>query len=217
MPRDWEALVAELTDVQKLVHLAMRMTPFDADRIRGELLAVRRDAYVDELTIMASQVGCPGRRGRLSGGPSLTELSEASQADGESIVNTYNWDLAVAIDAIHEENPRANRNTYARRLQEWDAKRGEWKAPQIEQYAEGQGRALAQSDFVQFNDALGLAVLEPGAAVCPVCQGWINRGEVPLHEATNNPPPYHVNCPHVWQITPKRVPQSECPNLWMGE
>lgn len=217
MPREWEPVVDDLTNVQKLVHLSMRQTADDIERIRGELLRTRRQAYEDELTIQAGRVGCPGRRGRLTTGPSLTELNNQSKEDAQSITNTYNYDLAFAAQHIASEVPTANRYTYAKRLGDWEAKRANWKKAQIAQYTTGTARALALSDFQRYNDVQGYATLEPKEAVCPVCIGWVKRGQVPLQEATNNPPPYHVNCPHNWLTKPGKVPKGECPNLWMGE
>jgi len=217
MPLDWTALVAQMSNVQKLVHLAMRRDPLDEDRIRTELLQQRRRAYEDELMIQAARVGCPGRSARLENGAVLTALNEMCERDAVSIANTYNYRLGGAIRRIFEEVPTANRHVYAKRLQVWEAERDEWKVYQIAEYTEGSTRAIAQSDFYRFNGAFGTAVLEPVEAVCPVCQGWVARGEVPLREATNNPPPYHPNCPHGWRTMPERVAEEDCPLLWMGE
>lgn len=217
MPRDWAAAVAQLTDVQKLVHLAMRYTSEDAERLRVELLRARRRAYEAELTAQAARVGCPGRRGNLGSGASLSQLNAMSQQDAASIVNTYNYDLAIATANIGATTPSANRHTYAKRLKAWDAERAGWKAAQIAQYTENSARSLAQSDFYKFNQAvLGVAELTPQTAACPVCQGWIARGQVPLRVATYNAPPYHVNCPHRWITAPEKVAKDQCPLLWMG-
>lgn len=217
MPRNWQAAVAELTDVQRLVHLASRYTIDDAERIRSELLRDRRRAYEDELTQQAARVGCPGRRGSLTSGASLTEINNMSKQDAESIVNSYNYDLAVAIANVGVTVRTANRNTYVSRLRDWHDTREEWKAKQIGQYTENSARSLAQTDFYQFNrDAVGVAELVPDDAVCPVCQGWIARGEVPISVATNHPPPYHVNCPHSWRTQPDKVAPDQCRLLWMG-
>jgi hypothetical protein len=216
MPREWQPIVADMPRVQRLVHLSMRYTDDDVERIRTELLRVRKRTYEEELTLQAARVGCSGRRGSLGNSVALTELNNASKEDAASIVNTYNYDLAAAIANIAAENPKANRNTYYKRLGEWEGKRAEWKNPQITQYAGSTARSQAQRDFYRFNDAMGVARLEPRTAACPVCNGWIARGEVPIKVATNNPPPYHTNCPHGWATTPGRVAPSECPLLWMG-
>jgi hypothetical protein len=217
--RDWQSVVRSdsFSDPMRLVHLAMRLEEMDADRIRGELVKARRRAYEDEITIQARRIGCSARRGNLRAGPSLTELNEMSRADGESVVNTYNVDLAAAIANIRSEVPTANRHVYAKRLADWEGKRNKWKSAQIAEFTEGTARAMAQRDFVRFNDVQGVAVLKPETAAEPICQGWINRGEVPIAEAVANPPPYHQNCPHYFNVIPNKVSPGECAELWVGE
>ena len=213
----WSELIGERPRVQKLVHLAMRWVEPDQQRIRAELTRTRQKAYEDEITIQARRVGCPRGRGRLTSGPSLRALDDLSRRDAASIVNTYNRDLAYAIRTIRAEAPRANRYVYRKRLLAWDGKRKLWKDRQVAEYTVSTARRQAQQDFVRFNDIQGAAVLGPTRAVCPVCQGWVARGEVPLNVAMNNPPPYHVNCPHVWTVKPNKVAASECRDLWLGE
>jgi hypothetical protein len=195
----------------------MRFTLEDEERIRGELLRARRRAYEDELTIQARRVGCATRRGRLGNNATLTALNEQSRLDAVSIANTYNYDLAIAIQHIRTETPTANRHVYARRLSDWEAKRNRWKSKQIAEWTEGTARAAAQQDFHKYNKLLGTALLAPTRAVCPICQGWIRRGEVAIQVALNNPPPYHRRCPHVWNLMPGKVAADECSSLWMGE
>lgn len=216
MPRDWRSVVDGMTRVQRLVHLAMRMDLTDEEQLRRELLKQRRVYYEDELTAQAARAGCPKRKGRLANGEILTMLNEESAADGSSIVNTYNYDLARAILVISQEIPTANRFVYAKRLASWEARRAGWKNAQIAMHTEVSARTKAQQDFYRLNGLLGVAVLRPLAAICPVCKGWIRRGEVPLRVAQNNPPPYHVGCPHNWETRPERVAKEECDELWMG-
>lgn len=216
MAREWTTIVNDMSPVQKLVHLAMRYTAEDSERIRAELVRARKRAYEDELTMQAARVGCPGRRGSLQGGQSLTQLNDMSKADAESIMSSYNYDLAGAVSNIAAETPSANRNTYAKRLDAWDNKRNGWKISQIAQYAEGSARSLAQQDFYRLNSIQGMAELRPVSAVCPVCKGWVARGKVKMEVALNNPPPYHPNCPHLFRTDPGRVPPDECRLLWMG-
>jgi hypothetical protein len=205
------------TPVQKLVHLAMRLDDFEVDRIRGELVREGRRAYEGELTDQAKRVGCRSRRGQLTAGPALTELNDLYAEHALGIVATYNYDLAGAILNVASDVPTANRHVYARRLNGWDARRKAWKDPQVQQVTEGYARAKAQRDFYRYNDIQGAAVLRPEAAACPVCAAWVARGEVPLEVATNHPPPYHPNCPHVWRVRPDHVAAGECADLWMGE
>lgn len=218
MPRDWKAELDSLSDVQKLVHLAYRMDSVNQEKIRGELLTIRRRAYEQELTLQAQRVGCSGRQGRLSEGATLTALSEQSKADAESIVNTYNYDLAIAIKAIASEVPKANRFTYAKRLATWDIKRAEWKSKQMATNAELAARDLAQKDFMYNNNLEldGYVEIMPKNAAEPICQGLVNRGQIPMKEAQGIALPAHINCIHYKVTYPAKVPRRECPNLWMG-
>ena len=125
-----------------------------------------------------------------------------SQRDAASIANTYNYFLAVAIIRAGETNPRGNRYYYAKAVGQWDVSYWQYKTPQITEYTDNSARARAQQDFYAINGQTGTAKLEPRSAVCPVCEGWIKRGLVPARVALNNPPPYHVNCPHVWDMRP---------------
>jgi len=216
MPREWQPVVDGMSNVMKMVHLAIRNDTFDIEGMRVELLRLRRAAYEDELTKQAALAGCPGRRGTLTNGAILSQLNDMCQQDAQSIANTYNYDTAAAIVSIRSNVPTANRHVYAFRLRKWNTKRAQWKAPQIEQFTDSSARSLAQQHFYAYNDIQGVAILQPRSAVCPVCMGWVARGEVPLPVAMANPGNWHPNCPHKWQTFPNRVAKLECPNLWMG-
>jgi hypothetical protein len=226
--REWRGLVAGMTNVQKLVHSALQLDPFDEESIRTELLQMRREAYEAELNDQARRVGCPGRSAHLRNGPILGRLDDDSREDAASIVNTYNYDLAVAILAVDADAPAAGRNVYARRLRDWEAKRNAWKGPLVEQYTRGSARGEAQRDFHRLNERIaggglaayalpGWAELQPKSAVCPICIGWVARGRVPLEVAMDNPANWHPNCPHWWDVHPRVFSADECALLWMGE
>ena len=214
--RPWKARVETLTDVQKMVHLAMRKDIVDEEDLKTALTKQRRRAYEDEVTIQLERLGCQ-KTGRLSAGPALTELSELSRVDAQSIIATYNDDLAKTITGIADKNPRANRHTYAKNLKTWDTTRATEKSKQIAQFTDSSARSVALKDFYTFNDVQGFAVLAPTTAQCPVCAGWIARGEVPMQEATNNAPPYHPNCNHYFITVPAQKADKEgCAELWTG-
>ena len=217
MPYDWQAAVDALTDVQKLVHLAARCDLVDVETWRTEILKLRRQAYNDELSIQARHVGCPGARGQLGNGDILSRLNELSRQDAESICGTYNYFLAHAIAAIGAATPTANRHVYAYRLRPWMDSYWQGKRPQVQEYSDRSARREAQQDFYEYNAGrLGTAKLTPETAVCPICAGWLARGLVPLRVALNDPPPYHVTCPHIWDTRPDKVTPDECKTLWLG-
>ena len=206
-----------LTNVQRLVHLAMRKDVVDEDDLKTALTKQRRRAYEDEISIQLERLGCK-KSGRLSGGPALSELSDLSRVDAQSIVSTYNDDLAKEIARIGAANPRANRNTYAKALKVWDEGRATSKGKQIAQYTDSTARRVANKDFFALNDVAGVATIAPSTAKCPVCAGWIARGELPLQEIVANSPPYHPNCNHYLVVLPsKKVSLQGCEELWSGE
>lgn len=202
-----------LSNVQRLVHLAVRADSVYTDDLRAELTRTRARAYNDELSIQARRAGC-SRQGEMESGEALSDLNELSKEDAEAFAKAYNNDLAGAIVRIGTDTPSANRNTYAARLREWEGERAEKKAGPLAMWAESSARSLAFEQFHKMNKLEGTAELEPADAVCPVCQGWAARGEVPLKVAANNPPPYHPNCPHSWQVTPEKI--DDCSDVWMG-
>lgn len=217
MPRNWQPLIDDMSNVQRLVHLAARWDIVDEENWRGEILRKMRTAYDEELTIQAARVGCSGRRGHLRNGPLLSALNDKAREHAASIVNTYNYDLALFILNVGRQTPTANRFVYAKRYRDWAAARASWKTPQINLMSMTWARTKAQQDFVDQNGRRGTAQLTPRTAVCPICQGWINRGRVPINVAMNNPPPYHQGCPHVWSLDSGKVLRDQCVDLWMGE
>lgn len=218
MPRDWRELINSdgFSDTQRLVHLAMRLDSVDQESIRGQLVKARRREYETTITDMARSVGCD-KQSIVREGEILNELNELSANDAQSMVNTYNYDLAVAIIAIRTELPTANRNTYAARLRTWDANRSEWKNKQVAVNTVLTARSLAQRDFMRFNDIGGQAQLRgPAPAAEPICQGWLNRGLVDVQVAIDNPSPYHLNCLHVWEMELDQLDRGRCRDLWTG-
>jgi len=217
MPLDWTTLRDQMSAVQQWIFLVARYDSVDEERIRADLLSMRRKAYNDELTIQAQHVGRPGQVGRLGNGTILSALNDDSERDAKSIANTYNYFLGLGIILAGRLARRGNRTYYAKAIRDWQPTYWAWKDPIITVTTDKSARAMALEDFYRFNaSAMGTAKLEPRSAVCPVCVGWIARGVVPLYVALANPASFHVNCPHYWDTRPEKVSPEECPNLWMG-
>lgn len=214
-PRQWEPLVAEFSDVMKLVHLAMRRDATDIASIANELFKEKRQAYEDGLTAQAANAGCAGRKGVMPN-DILTMAHDEANSEAASIANTYNYDLAVAIRHIRTETPSANRHLYAKRLLEWEAVRDEWKSQQIALWNQTKWTNIAFQDFLAHNPQLknGYAILQSKRTVCKICQYWASRGKVPLAEASRIEFPAHINCPHYWETHYKG--KVNCEELWMG-
>ncbi len=218
--RQWEPIVAEFTRVMKLVHLAMRMDDFDERKIQNQVLVEKRGAYVDQLTALAKSVGC-SRKGSLRPGIVQKEMVAESEADAASIVNTYNYDLAHAIQSIKSATVTANRHVYAKRLLEWDTERAKWKSLQISLWDTGKWSARALAEFMVKNADLirGYARLMPKPAAEEVCEGWVKRGWMRITDRLVSviaewPP--HLNCPHFWEFQLGKVKPDDCARLWVG-
>lgn len=211
--RQWEPVVADLTDVGRLVHLAARQTPDDVEEMRKSLLGIRRREYDQAVSDYLVQVGCSGS-GRLGAGAELSLLNDLGKEDAESIANTFNFDLAHAIRNIRQEVPTANRHVFVNRLRAWERERSEWKGTQIALHTAMTTRQQAMVDFSENNGLRPQLQLQPTRAAEPICQGWINRGKVSFRVASNNPSPYHPGCVHFWK--PAFEKTADCEGLWNG-
>lgn len=205
--------------VMRLVHLAARMDETDEAAIAGEIFREKRDAYEDQLTIEAANVGCAGRVGRTPPDV-MSEMRAESDMEAKSIINTYNYDLAHAIRHIRQEVPTANRHVYAYRLRKWEEERTVWKSRQIALWNTTKWVDRATRDFYENNKHLlleGYAIVQPQQfAVCDVCKSWVNRGRVTMEEAKRMSWPAHLNCPHHWVYHYDRRKKVDCDELWVG-
>ena len=217
MPRDPSTLVAKLSEVQRIVYDWGRRGEAQVAAESNELQRTRIVAFNSEIGNQNYAAGCFARGGHLTNSDIIARLKRDSDKEAQGIINTFNYDLAAAILRIGAEHPSLNRNQYGSYLQEWFSQRESWKDAQIAQYTDSDARAMAQTEYYRRNWRLmGTAKLQPKRAVCPVCQGWIERGEVKMEVAINNPPPYHPRCPHIWDVNPKKVAPGECAQLWNG-
>jgi hypothetical protein len=214
--RDWQALVGSerFTAVMQLVHSYYRMTEADAARIVIEISKQKQQAYENELTKLASKAGCPSVG--VADTYTLDSIKDQSEDEANGIVDTYNWDLAYAIINIHDNHPRANRNTYLNQLGGWNNSRASWKYVQIALHNSGEWQAQAQLDFTTYNDLTGWAELLPKKAAEPVCQRLAQRKRIPLREAQDymSSWPPHLNCPHYWETHLGEI--ADCADMWLG-
>lgn len=216
-PRNWRKVVDDFTRVQQLVHLANRLQPESAIDIQGKLYQQKRVAYEDTLTAQAAAVGCAGKKGVTDMATLANMMGEAGD-EAEGIINTYNYDMALAIRNIAATTPTANRHVYAKRLAEWEAIRNEWKSKQIMLWNTMKWQDKAIADFLEHNPQLrqGTAEVQPQeTAVCDICRTWVERGKVPIARTKEVDWPAHLNCPHHWVIK-YGVESVDCSKLWVG-
>lgn len=216
-PRDWRPIVEDFTRVQRLVHLSWRLQPEDAVDVQQQIFGQKRRAYEDQLATEAAAVGCAGRKG-VSSPVTLSRMMEESREEALGIINTYNYDAAVAIRNIYTETPTANRNVYAKRLADWEEIRADWKSKQILLWDTTKWQDQATVDFLANNPELadGYAIVQPqSTAVCDVCRYWVGQGKVPINRMEEQRFPVHVNCPHTWDVHYKGK-ADDCSKLWVG-
>jgi hypothetical protein len=218
---DWRELLDEMSDVEKLVHLAHRWTADDEELWADRLFRNNRKTYTDALDEEAAAWGCYPPPASLTRGPILKAIREEADESGRSIVGTFNYDLALAIRRIRRETPTANRHVYAYRLRAWMQERARWKKPQIGMIETFKTVNRAQDDFYRFNDLPqeGAEVV-PFSTVCEICAEYVAGNPYrSMQELLRRCRlPAHHNCPHYGRVIPaRRLTRQECRELWMGE
>ena len=220
-PRDWRAVVDQMGRVEKLVHLAHRRDTGYIEEMRAVL--VKQIKYVYETTIRMEvmDLGCPDP-GRIviGGGPALQAINERAKESSKGIANTYNYDLAMAIRAIRQDTPTANRNTYVARLRGWESARAVHKNRQIGLAENGWAIDYAKTEFYRMNDIPHQAEVYPHPSVCPICAALIAQNPWPSIEEAHRASDYpvHVGCPHHLRILPDARPTpAQCADLWKGD
>ena len=219
--RNWQAVVAGMTKVQKLVHLAYRRTDEDVAICRNEIFAILRDSY--SMTIRAEIIGLgcadPGNVTPRSG-PELKDMADRAKESAESIVNTFNYDLAMEILRIAEDTPTANRNTYASRLYEWESARNIEKRMQIDSTETGWAINLAKEAFYTYNGEIpAQAEVVPKDTKCPICAEYVAGNPYGSMDELYRKCelPAHPHCPHHGQaITGAPLTRDQCRQLWRG-
>ena len=211
--RDKDTVVEDLSDVGRLVYLMFQKTAEDVAALADELFQEGRRTAEEALLQEAHAIGCGIVQVRLGEGELLSLVRERAERAAQKICDTYNRDLAFAIEAIIAEHPRANRWVIAHNLKDWQASREGWKADQI-------GTTEA---FVTANDAKLMfyemnSIGEPRAwfgysLICEQCQAIAAKNPYKLSDAQAIGLP-HVGCLDQWHIEPGQM--MECNELWLG-
>ena len=218
---DWQSLVKNMTDVQKLVHLAYRWTADEQRVWRDKLFKENRYRYELAIQEEVKVLGCadPGRV-QLGQGPELKAVARHAEDSAGSIINTYNYDLARAIAQVAADTPTANRYTYAYRLESWIQARSATKDTQIGLTETSWSINQAKRDFYRRNDhLLNKAEVAPYDTKCPVCAGYVAGNPYKSVEELYRKCtlPAHPKCPHAARvITGQPLTAKECRELWKG-
>jgi len=213
-----------MAKVQKMVHLAGRMTVADEADLAERMLGHQAETYRQTLEAEAARLGCPQTAASPTG-DELEALQERADWAAASIAGTYNLNLAKEIRLIGEVTPTANRHVYASRLYyadgAWDREYWMSKAVEVAQVESITVINAAVSDFYAHNDGIisPMAHVIPYLAICDLCQEMVagnpysSVAEVfRLYEI-----PPHPGCPHQAESLPaRRLSAEECALLWMG-
>ncbi len=189
-------------------------TQADIDDLAKRLEERRRATWINTLTELARKHGC----GQLPGTPKgefARHLKRLSVEDAQHIANTYNRELLNQVNRIFKSNPRANRNTYAKQLGAWIARRDAYKTYQIGLQTDSTARQYAQAEFYRHNPKIAPKFrYSPIPPVSKECIKRTRKGAVSLKYVLSHPTPAHINCPHTW--LPQSPKQADCELLWLG-
>lgn len=146
------------------------------------------------------------------------QIATRAQQDANRITETYNRELFNRLQAIIDGDPEIRQSDLVERINQWNTQRSGWKDPQVALWADRDEVYHAQQDFYQrnrHNFEAASAHVEPLVAVCSICQGLINMGEVDMAVARANPCPVHVNCVHKWVLAFSLKPGARLEADWL--
>ncbi len=211
-------------DLVGSVHLALSVDTVGRKQ-RADLLYGRaRSLYDDALTEAIAEVGCSGP-GHLSGGAELSALKKRAEWSAASIAKTYNKDLLAMVEAAeadwveaHGSKKGMTRLWLAKTVRPAIQERDAWKETQIGVTEQTWVNDKARQDFFTRNGVDGRAKIEPGIAVCPICQEAVRDGWLPVAEAFRRwSPPWHPGCPHNIVVESAKESIPDCASLWRGQ
>ncbi len=211
-------------DLVGSVHLALSVDTVGR-KARADLLYQQaRSLYDDALTEAIAEVGCSGQ-GHLAGGAELSALKKRAEWSAASIAKTYNKDLLTMVEAAeadwvegHGSKKGMTRLWLAKTVRPAIQERDTWKEMQIGVTEQTWANDKARQDFFTRNGVDGRARIEPGIAVCPICQEAVRDGWLPVAEAFRRwSPPWHPSCPHNIVVEPLKESIPDCASLWRGQ
>jgi hypothetical protein len=219
-----EARRAPVPDKARFVFLAFSYTLQDQKELGRVIFEEARRAYDEALTASIAEVGCSGP-GHLTGGLELKALKERSLWAASKIADTYNKYLDGLVGNLVQEWKENHGGTeegltrlwLAKQTKEALEKRWKWKQEQIGITEKAFAVDRARLDFWRRNAIEGQVRVLPTEAVCEVCQGYVDRGWVPLQEAEQTfELPAHPNCPHYLIMRALEDTIPPCDELWRG-
>lgn len=178
-----------------LIYETLQMRTGDVDRLSNALQLSRTRAYKEGWNYLAKQTGVRGQL--LLDDTTVRNLRQKSTQEASQIVDTYNKDLRRAIETAESTYPTATVQQLALEVSEWNARREEFKSPQVSLWVNGDARQDAETEFFRANPSIsGKGRVVPTYAAEPGCQAMVDAGWQPLAIALGWRVPLHPNCIH---------------------
>ncbi len=212
---DWPSLVDDFSYSMKLVHQAMQQGTVEMGELANEFFQAMVAEYEQQIAEELAVLGC-NRSVKLTNADILNELEAQARSIAAGMVETYNRDLAYAIQSIEAEASGAGFAVYGDKLAEWEYARSEWKSQQMAQMASVTGKNYGITESVQRNQLKAEAYVGgPDPAAEEECQALIDGQP---YDAANLPAefPLHGNCVHYWDIRDVET-DLDCTDLWTGD
>lgn len=222
----WEPAIVRVTpsfddDTQEAVYEKLALTDDDVSRISDEIFEEARETYRQALDVELNRWGCVSEKAVLPE-DSDEVLSIRLRADwaAQSIVTTYNTELAKEIVRFGEGKEGLPQSAYMMHLKGWDSLYWQTKVFDVALMETLTVDSAALVDFYRHNDDLEpRVVVLPLEAVCELCQELIDGN--PYLSVFSvfrvSPIPAHVRCVHWMEPAPDRaLDVDECSLLWVG-
>lgn len=219
--QEWQEVLGDFDSFQYQVFEAAQRTDDDTEILAARLFDIAIWIYAQTLITQAAIFGVYVSQVSLTNPELLALIEQQIWESASSIVNTYNYDLAHAIQNLAEIYIDLDAWVYAQQLfgpNGWWDERRKWKDSQIGVTETWRQINQAIGGFYQRNPALPIAYAEvvPYAAVCPDCDALVMGNPYPPERIVGlaNMLPLHINCPHYVRVVPSGRAQGP---LWLGE
>lgn len=193
------------------------MSQPDRTFFQNYLLEIMSASWRRGVSDEAHAFGCPYAFGKPPSGSDLEALTTIANSDTDSIVSTFNRDLARYVEKLVSANPtQTDWRFFSGQIEAWIAARNAWKNQQIALNAETRAREMGRQRFWQMNRVQGKFKAYPLTSVCPICVFIISAGTVDQAFVDEHPLPAHINCTHEYRVvnaTPRTIP---CDLMWLG-
>jgi len=214
--RNWLPIWKDAGDVQRVVGQLFSYQASDVRALDAVLFTQARADYGAAVAAEARAAGYSIASVNVTDQAVMTALNERSGFAAKSIATTYNKDVRQEIARIRAEVPKANRWTYAKRLDAWEKNRASWKAEQIAYTEMGTTIQQAKMDFMRQNHLEPNGRVVPDTAQCGYCEELAGMGWMSFAEIEGLGLPAHVGCIHSAEFSYEGMTMPGIGDLWLG-